>query len=85
MKYIEEINSGSCFVYKNKNYILTNDFKFQHSQKYNYSILIDNGFVEWLPENSVVQPLDLYFIDADKNIIPLKESKNDNTENKNIF
>lgn len=85
MKYIEEINPGSCFVYKNKNYILTNDFKFQHNQKYNYSILIENGFGEWLPENSVIQSLDLYFIDGDKNIIPLKESKNDNAENKNIF
>jgi hypothetical protein len=85
MKYIEEINPGSCFVYKNKNYILTNDFKFQYNQKYNYSILIENGFGEWLPENSVIQPLDLYFIDGDKNIIPLKEPKNDNTENKNIF
>jgi len=85
MKYIEEINPGSCFVHKNKKYVLTNDFKFQHNQKYNYCIFIENGFGEWLAENSVIQLLDLYFIDADKNIVPLKESKNDNSENKNIF
>lgn len=72
MKYIEELNPGSLFQFKNTNYVLGIDFKQQKDCTKRMCIDISNGHVAWLKSNEIVDYLDLYFRDEDGNILPIK-------------
>jgi hypothetical protein len=72
-KYIEELNPGNTFIYEQVVYVLTIDFK-SNSSRLAYSIA--NGNPRWFIGNTIVEPVLLYLLDTDNNIIPL------NTESK---
>lgn len=85
MKYLEEISPGDCFFYQNDKFILTSDFKVRDCRKHLLSISVSNGFPKWLMDDSVVEEISLYYIDNEKNIVPLKETTDDSFKNKNIY
>lgn len=81
MKYLEELKPGDVFFYRENIFVFTIDFKFREKQKYCYNININSGAGVWLPENTAVEYTEIYYIDKDKNIIPVKHSTNDDTKN----
>ena len=69
MKYLEELNTGECFVYKEQNVLLTSDFK-RDGSKLCYSLA--NGYAKWLNSQEIVEPLSIYSLDKDNNIVSIK-------------
>ena len=69
MKYLEELKSGDCFVYKNQNFLLTSDFKKDNS-KLCYSL--NDGYAKWMSSQEIVEPLILYTLDKDNNIVAIQ-------------
>lgn len=85
MKYIEELNAGDCFQYQNQKFILTSDTRRSKDRYQAQAISLDNGFPRWMDTDVAVEKLELYIIDNDKNIIPIKEYKDEFIEeNKNV-
>lgn len=78
MKYIEEIETGDCFEYKNKFYLLTQDFK-KNGDRLCIGLL--DGFSNWMPQNTIVNPTDLFTMDKENNIIAIKERKKTDVSN----
>jgi hypothetical protein len=75
MKYLEEINNGDCFLYDNYVYVLTSDFK-KNGSKLAYRL--DNGFPKWFESSTIIEDIQIYRMDKNNNIIPIKETpKND--------
>lgn len=74
MKYLEEITSGDFFTYDNKVFLLTSDFKKNGARM---AINTIDGFPLWLNGNTIVETTILYKLDAENNVIAIK---NDNTE-----
>lgn len=72
MKYIEEIHNGECFTVDNKHYLLTTDFK---SNGYRLAYCLEDGCAKWIKNTDIVDPIQVYRLDKDNNIIPLKETK----------
>lgn len=82
MKYLEELKPGDTFSYKEDIFVVTIDFKFKDENKYSYVINIRTGSGVWLSDTSIVEFTELYYIDKDKNIIPIKPyNNNDNIKN----
>jgi DNA-directed RNA polymerase alpha subunit len=81
MKYLEELKPGDAFFYRENIFVLTIDFKFKDKNKYSYAININSGAGVWLPENTTVESIQIYYIDKDKNIVPVKHHSNDDTKN----
>lgn len=82
MKYIEELKFGEIFLFNNKPYIKTTDFKQSKNIQY-LCVSIDDGKLLWLNADNTVVLLDLYKRDDDGNIIPIKiYSNNDNNFSK---
>jgi hypothetical protein len=81
MKYLEELKPGNIFFYRENILVLTIDFKFRDKNKYCYAINITSGAGIWLPENTTVESTEIYYIDKDKNIIPIQDNSNDHTKN----
>ncbi len=78
MKYIEELKFGEIFLFSNKSYIKTTDFKQSRNIQY-LCVSIEDGKLLWLNADSMVNILDLYKRDDDGNIIPIKiYNKDDN-------
>lgn len=73
MKYIEELNSGDIFTFKEKAYLLTSDFK-KDGERLSYSII--DGFPLWISSQEIIKPLSLYILDENNNVIPLKATTN---------
>jgi hypothetical protein len=74
MKYIEELSSGDSFLYEDKPYFLTSDFK-SNGQRLSYSL--KDGFAKWFKNTDIVDLMPVYRLDNDNNIIALKETKKD--------
>ena len=74
MKYLEELKSGSIFLYEDKKYLLTCDFKYTKQLDQKKCVDLDNGFSRWLDSDSIVDYLDLYYRDIDGNILPIKNN-----------
>lgn len=81
MKYLEELKPGDVFFYRENILVLTIDFKFKDQHKYCYAINVNSGSGVWLPDNITVESTEIYYIDQDKNIIPVKHNSNDDTKN----
>jgi len=75
MKYIEELVGGDSFLYDNTHYVLTSDFK-KDGKKLAYSL--DSGFAKWFEPASIVEKTNLYILDNQNNILPIKEHKKEN-------
>jgi hypothetical protein len=82
MKYLEELEHGQCFRYQNKYYILTTDFKSNGDKN---CIDLQTGNIKWLNSSSIVDDIDIYTLDKDNTLVPLRERKNayniDKTQN----
>jgi len=86
MKYIEEINPGDIFLWKQKRYILSADFRpFKNNKTRHMSISMDNGICKWFQSTEQVEILELYYRDKDGNILLVKEYEDKDAKNKNIF
>jgi len=86
MKYIEEIRPGDIFVWKKQKYILSSDFRpFKNNKTRHMSISIENGACKWFQSTEQVEILDLYYRDKDGNILLVKEYKDEDTKNSNLF
>lgn len=72
MKYLEELPFGTCFSYQNELFILTQDF----TTDKNKCVNLNNGSVRWMKKQSTVEIIELYRLDHENNISPIKnESK----------
>lgn len=69
MKYIEELDVGDTFSYKDKMYLLTSDFK-SNGQRLCYSL--QNGFPVWLVNETIIDHEPIYVLDKSNNTIPVK-------------
>lgn len=74
VKYVEELNSGDCFIHNNVHYLLTSDFKKNNQRS---AVSLDNGFSNWFNPDTIVQKVNLYTLDESNNILPIKEHKKD--------
>lgn len=78
MKYLEELSPGDLFVFQNKRFILTSNFKQKKNDAIHYeAISIIDGMPRWFIAASIVDLLDLYYRDKDGNILLLKEFKDE--------
>jgi hypothetical protein len=73
MKYLEEISSGECCQYKNKQYLVTHDFKKNGSR---LCYCLTDGIGVWLEANTIVESFVIYGLDNDNNVYPLKIATN---------
>lgn len=70
MKHIEELKPGQCFRIKdNEYYIITCDFD-RYDKKYCINLL--TGSNRWFNANDIIDEVDIYSLDQDNNIVPIK-------------
>jgi hypothetical protein len=72
MKYLEELSPGDTFLYNNKRYLLTSDFK-NNGQRMCCSL--EDGFPTWIEANSITEDFAIYYLDPENNISPIKNTK----------
>lgn len=78
MNYIEELNAGEVFVAKDNHiFLLTIDFK-NNGQKLAYCL--SDGNPRWFNANDIVQKTQLYQLDEQNNVIPIKTIYNSPTD-----
>lgn len=70
MKYLEEITTGECFSLSGKYFILTMDFK-KNGDK--LAVCLSDGSSKWVKSNDMIDPIDIFTLDKDNNIIAMKE------------
>lgn len=81
MNYIEELISGDIFDYQNNKFILTTDFKKNNSR---LAINLMNGSPKWFVSSDIINKTQVYYLDSDNNIIPLKKDISPNEAHNNI-
>jgi hypothetical protein len=74
--FIEELGSGDCFILDSVYYVLSIDHKKDGSRS---CISLRDGTPRWFKGNSIVDKIQIYTMDKDNNIIPLKETIKDDT------
>ena len=85
MKYIEEIEPGDIFIWKNHRYVLSADYRpFKSGATRHMSVSIDNGTCKWFSSNEAIEVAELFYRDKEGNILLVKEFKDDSTKNKDI-
>jgi hypothetical protein len=70
MKYLEEISTGECFIFTGKYFILTADFKRNGDR---LAICLSDGLSKWIKSNDMIDPIDIFTLDKDNNIIAMRE------------
>ena len=81
MKYIEEIKAGDIFIWKDKRYVLSSDYRpFKNGRTRHTSISIENGTCKWFASDEAVEIAELFYRDKEGNILLVKEFKDDSTE-----
>lgn len=78
MKYIEELKFGRCFMLNNIPFILTTDFKSNGKKQ---CINLMDGTAHWLSGSDMVDDIDIYTMDKDNTLIPIKERENEYKHN----
>lgn len=83
MKYLEELSHGQCFRYQDKQFILTTDFKSNGDKN---CIDLSNGMSKWIDSSALVEDIDIYTLDKDNALAPIRERKNEYNidQNKNV-
>lgn len=71
MKYLEELCPGDCFLLSESVFLTTCDFKKEKKLCYN----LFNGSPRWLENNTIVQESQVYTLDNNNNIIPIKPTE----------
>ena len=75
MKFLEELSSGECFEHNQIYYIVSTDFK---GNKSRMCLCLKNGFVSWIPSDTMVDGIDIFTMDSDNNMLAMKaREKND--------
>jgi hypothetical protein len=77
MKYIEEIQNGDCFEYQGNKFLLTADFR-KSGDKLAYNLF--NGLAKWFNSQDIVVLCPIYTLDANNNIVAVKEISKSNVE-----
>jgi len=77
-KYIEELNNGDSFTIDSIIYILTTDFKRSGERS---AVSTKDGRCRWFGPSQIVNTCQLYSMDKDNNIIPIKISEKPNAFN----
>ena len=72
MKYLEELESGDCFRFEDKYYLKLTDYKKTGER---CCVSITSGSTRWLAGESIVYSDQLYTLDEDNNVIPLKPTR----------
>lgn len=82
-QYLEELNNGDSFFLDSICYILTTDFK-KNGQR--LAVSINDGNLRWFEGSTITENNQLYYMDKDNNIIPLKPTEKPDVNNpiKNI-
>jgi hypothetical protein len=70
MKYLEEISTGECFTLAGKYFILTADFKRNGDR---LAVCLSDGLSKWIKSNDMIDPIDIFTLDKDNNIIAMRE------------
>lgn len=73
-KFIEELDCGDAFIHNSIYYVLSSDYK-KNNDKLCFSLIDGNS--RWFKANEIVDKTPLFIMDADNNIIAIKESKKD--------
>jgi hypothetical protein len=73
MEYLEELDPGNSFSYRDTYYILSSDFKKNGSRM---CLSIKDGSVSWLSGSTIVDIIPLCYLNESNTIIPLRETKN---------
>ena len=90
-KFIEELDSGDCFVDNDSYFIVTSDFKKNGSR---LAISLMNGSAKWFGASDMIEPIDIYTMNKESLIVAIKNKKNEyqqsiyktiSTETKNIL
>jgi hypothetical protein len=72
MKYLEELENGDIFTLNNFYYLVSADFKKDGSR---LCIGVQEGHSTWMKADSIVEITQLYTLDIENNITPLKTTK----------
>jgi hypothetical protein len=75
MLYIEELVPGDTFKIDDTIYVLTCDFKKSKTSYTKLAISLLTGNPVWFNNSTVVHKEQLFLLDTENNIIPLKETK----------
>lgn len=78
MKYVEELETGDCFIFEDNHYLLTCDFKTNNDR---LCFCLSSGLPKWFSGSTIIKMSPIYFLDANNNIVPLKESKKYDPDN----
>ena len=76
-KYIEELVGGECFLF-DSSYIITTDFKKNGDR---LSVSLKDGTLRWFSASTIVEESQLYHLDKDNNIIPLRVTEKPDANN----
>lgn len=74
MKYLEELSIGDCYTSGGKPYIITTDYKKNGSR---LTVCLIDGTTHWTVSDLIVDPIDIFTVDKDSNIVAIKERKKD--------
>lgn len=77
MKFIEELENGDIFIYKDIPYLLTQDSK-KNNDRLCYSL--KDGSCRWLKPDTMIHHEPVYTLDSNNNIQPVKETKEKTSE-----
>lgn len=69
MKYLEQLENGESFKYKNKIFLLTSDFK---NNNYKLCYNLNNGQSQWISPEAEVEVCPIYILNEENNILPVK-------------
>lgn len=75
MKFLEEIIGGDCFLLDSKHFILTSDFKKNKKDNLKLCISLADGTCRWFADNTLVEPVPIFTIDMNGDILAIKETK----------
>lgn len=73
MRYLEEIEIGTCVSINNDYFIVTPDFK---SNGNRMLISLVNGSSRWFGPSVMADTIEIFTFDKDTNILPIKQNNN---------
>lgn len=73
MKYIEELTHGEIFTVNNKIYLLTCDIK---KDRKRLCYCLTDGLPNWFDPDNIIETIELYTLDENQNISPIKSNYN---------
>lgn len=78
MKYLEEIDPGTFFIYQNCEYIVTTDFKKNNDR---LCVSLKDGSMRWFSASDSIEVISIYKMDGANNLIDLKPTQKKSLNN----